>query len=97
MTDEPEDLREFIRWHTARSDRVLREVMAESGRVHREVMARSNEVIERNRQTVERNSQVMERVIAELDDQRDERRALINAVLRLIDRIDRWEPGGASA
>ena len=104
MSDEPSDLREFIRWHTARSDRVLREVMAESARVHREAMARSDAVIAENSRVVAENSRVIDRVIAELDDQRDERRALVAAIMQLIDsvtrltdRFDRWDPGGSAA
>jgi uncharacterized coiled-coil DUF342 family protein len=104
MAEHEDDLRAFIRWHTARSDRVLREVLAEWKRdrgelvaEYRELVAEYRELSARSQRVIERNSRVVDEVIVELRDQRGERRALIDAVMRLIDRIDPMNPGGAAA
>jgi len=48
---------------------------------------------------IDRNTETQDRVIKALDDQHDERRAVIAALFKLIDKIDelgrRIDPGGA--
>ena len=86
MADREDDLRLFIQQQMARSDRVLREnsrVIAENSRVITEVIAEIREWRAERR--------------AQLADEHDERRAVIAALMQLIDRIDRLGPGNATA
>lgn len=84
MADHEDDLRHFIRQQTARIDRSYRDLQ---------------KVIDRNSAAFDRNGAVIDRALAEFDDQRDERRAMVDALMTLIERIDRLgpEPGGTAA
>jgi ribosomal protein L20 len=56
------------------------------------VAARHNEYIERNERKADEIKQWTERVVAELQDQRDERRALMEALFKVMDRLDQLPP-----
>lgn len=148
MREEPEDLRDFIRWHVDRVEARQREDSERHQRVTRESLDVFAAVVDRNTQAFaeialtnravcdtnravrdelgvlgdelgvlrdERESYLQqlasdrEQREAHLQqlaadraadralrkDERDERRALIQAVMRLIDRIDRTDPPGS--
>ena len=81
-----EDTREFIREQTVRVDRAFRELSLEIRGLAAEVRA-SGEFTRR----------AIVEAITEIRERREESHAQTQALLRLIDRMDRFDPGGSSA
>ena len=81
-------------------NRILTEIRDEI-ELTREEIRLSRESRDREREFMRETTMRMERVFRELTQQvsegRDEQRAQTQALLRLIDRMDRMDPGGAAA
>ncbi len=100
MADREDDLRAFIQAFAARSDRIIRENSRVIDRMER-AFARNDAVIEKALARIDEDHAEMRQWRAErrveMIEEREERRAVIDAIMRLIDRIDHIDPGAATA
>jgi Skp family chaperone for outer membrane proteins len=88
-TAEPEDFRLFVSQLMARSDRMLREVLEETRRGHRELLERMDRKLEASEHR-------LREIEAHAAEQRAEHRAMVDALMRMLDRLPPRD-GGAAA
>jgi hypothetical protein len=84
-----DDMREFIRETTIRMDRMFSDLST--------VMRHQSAVLQEQGVALRGQTAALRELTSEVREGRAEQRAQTEALIRLIDRMDRLDPGGASA